>query len=235
MNAAEAILITTLPQERRLMLKFNLSQRALPVVALFASGALVLVLSPSSNASPTNTIDSTSPITGATANTIPASGTFVLTTAPGIVPAWQSANIVLTAISPGSVTELTVTATSRLTLPVVAKTGSANAMSGGFRLTNTETRETIRCMIPTLDTKARVLDCVVNVDENLQPFVIDTIKARVSEVVGATRTTQFTGIEFRVASKDVADSLNKALSTTVFTTSVIIATGDLTVSWEATS
>lgn len=197
--------------------------------------AVVLVVAAASTLAPHALANPVPSSTGATANTIPAFGTFVLTTAPGIVPAWQSANIVLTAISPGSVTELTVTATSRLTLPVVAKTGSANAMSGGFRLTNTETRETIRCMIPTLDTKARVLDCVVNVDENLQPFVIDTIKARVSEVAGATRTTQFTGIEFRVASKDVADSLNKALSTTVFTTSVIIATGDLTVSWEATS
>jgi hypothetical protein len=213
------------------MLNFNLSQRGLPVAALFASGALVLVLSPNSVANPTNTIDSTSPISGATATTVPATGAFVLTTAPGVVPAWQGAKIVLTAISPASVTDLTVTATSRLTLPVVAKTGSANAMSGGFRLTNTETRETIRCLIPTLDTKARVLDCVVNVDQNLQPFVIETIKSRVSELIGTTRTTQFTGIEFKVASKEVADSLNEALSTTVFTTSVVIATGDLTVSW----
>lgn len=197
------------------------------IAALIAACALgVPATSATGNTIP-DTSSSTNPMT------VPATGTLVLTTAPGIVPAWENADIVMTAISPASVTDLSVTATSRLTLPVVAKTGSANAMSGGFRLTNTVTRETIRCMIPTVDTKARVLDCVVNVDENLQPFVIDTIKSRVSDLSGTTRTTQFTGMEFKVASKDMADSLNSALSTTVFTTSVVIAVGELTVTWES--
>jgi hypothetical protein len=168
-------------------------------------------------------------------NTLPATGSFTLNTAPGIVPAWEREDIVLTAISPATATDLSVTATTKLTMPVVAKTGSAVALSGGFRLTNTQTRETIRCMIPTVDTKALVLDCIVNVDENLQIFAIDAIKSRSSEVGLDSRTTQFTGMAFKVASIATADQLNKALSTSVFTSSVVIATGDLTVTWGSTT
>ena len=165
-------------------------------------------------------------------NTVPATGSFALTTAPGIVPAWEREDIVLTAISPATGTDLSVAATTKLTMPVVAKTGSAVALSGGFRLTNTQTRETIRCMIPTVDTKALVLDCIVNVDENLQIFAIDKIRSRSSDVGFDSRTSQFTGMEFRVASLATADKMNKALSTSVFTPSVVIAIGNLLVSWE---
>ena len=164
-------------------------------------------------------------------NTVPATGSFALTTAPGIVPAWEREDIVLTAISPATGTDLSVAATTKLTMPVVAKTGSAVALSGGFRLTNTQTRETIRCMIPTVDTKALVLDCIVNVDENLQIFAIDKIRSRSSDVGFDSRTSQFTGMEFKVASLATADKMNKALSTSVFTPSVVIAVGDLNVSW----
>ena len=168
-------------------------------------------------------------------NTVPATGSFALTTAPGIVPAWEREDIVLTAISPATGTDLSVAATTKLTMPVVAKTGSAVALSGGFRLTNTQTRETIRCMIPTVDTKALVLDCIVNVDENLQIFAIDKIRSRSSDVGFDSRTSQFTGMEFKVASLATADKMNKALSTSVFTPSVVIAVGDLTVTWAASN
>ena len=168
-------------------------------------------------------------------NTLPATGSFTLNTAPGIVPAWEREDIVLTAISPATATDLSVTATTKLTMPVVAKTGSAVALSGGFRLTNTQTRETIRCMIPTVDTKALVLDCIVNVDENLQIFAIDKIRSRSSDVGFDSRTSQFTGMEFKVASIATADKMNKALSTSVFTPSVVIAVGDLTVTWAASN
>lgn len=168
-------------------------------------------------------------------NTLPATGSFTLNTAPGIVPAWEREDIVLTAISPATATDLSVTATTKLTMPVVAKTGSAVALSGGFRLTNTQTRETIRCMIPTVDTKALVLDCIVNVDENLQIFAIDKIRSRSSDVGFDSRTSQFTGMEFKVASLATADKMNKALSTSVFTPSVVIAVGDLTVTWAASN
>ena len=168
-------------------------------------------------------------------NTVPATGSFALTTAPGIVPAWEREDIVLTAISPATGTDLSVAATTKLTMPVVAKTGSAVALSGGFRLTNTQTRETIRCMIPTVDTKALVLDCIVNVDENLQIFAIDKIRSRSSDVGFDSRTSQFTGMEFKVASIATADKMNKALSTSVFTPSVVIAVGDLTVTWAASN
>lgn len=181
--------------------------------------ALTLAISPHAAAAFTNP------------NTIPATGTFTFTTAPGIVPAWERESIVLTAVTPASVTDLTVTATSRLTMPVVAKTGSANALSGGFRLTNTKTRESIRCLIPTLDTKARILDCVLDNAENGKIFTIETIGSRVSTTQDGLRTTEFTGMQFKVASSEVASTLNTKLSTTVFTTSVVIATGELEVSW----
>lgn len=89
--------------------------------------------------------------------TIVATGELILTTSPGILPAWDAARIELTAIPPASLTELTTSAAQRLQLPVVAKTGSANALSGGFRFTNTKTREVVNCLIPTIDTRARVL------------------------------------------------------------------------------
>ena len=166
--------------------------------------------------------------------TIVASGELILTTSPGILPAWDAAGIDLTTISPASLTELTTSAAQRLELPVVAKTGSANALSGGFRFTNTKTREDVNCLIPTIDTSARVLDCVTigagQVWETTKIFFeISKIKSWTAFNADGQRTSLLTGIEFKIPDDGTANFFNDKLSTTVFSTSVTIATGTLDV------
>jgi hypothetical protein len=166
--------------------------------------------------------------------TIVATGELILTTSPGILPAWDAARIELTAIPPASLTELTTSAAQRLELPVVAKTGSANALSGGFRFTNTKTREVVNCLIPTIDTKARVLDCVTigagQVWETTKIFFeISKIKSWTAFNADGQRTSLLTGIEFKIPDDGTANFFNDKLSTTVFSTSVTIATGTLDV------
>ncbi len=173
-------------------------------------------------------------------NTIPATGNFTFTSSPGIIPAWNTAAIELSAISPASLTDLTLSASVRLEMPVVAKTGSANALAGGFRLTNTKTREVVNCYIPTLDTKARVLDCVTigagTVWETTKFFfAISAIESREVTTESGLRTTTFTGMTFNIPDSATAKFFNDELSTTVFTTSVTIATGTLEVTRRAAS
>lgn len=172
--------------------------------------------------------------------TIPATGTFTFTTAPGIGPAWDTAGITLTPITPATLTQLPQTGTKTLQMPVVAKTGSANALSGGFRLTNTKTRQVVNCFIPTLDTKARVLDCVTigagAVWETTKFFfAISKIQSWSATDSNGERTSTLTGIEFAVLDSDTAKFFNAELSTTVFTTSVTIATGTMDVTRRITS
>jgi hypothetical protein len=172
--------------------------------------------------------------------TIPATGTFTFTTAPGIAPAWGAAGITLTPITPTTLTRLPLTGTETLQMPVVAKTGSANALSGGFRLTNTKTRQVVNCFIPTLDTKARVLDCVTigagAVWETTKIFfAISKIQSWSATNSNGERTSTITGIEFVVPDSDTAKFFNTELSTTVFTTSVTIATGTMDVTRRITS
>ena len=65
--------------------------------------------------------------------TIPASGSFAFTTANGILPTWTADDIAIIGVSPGSVTTASSALTARVTVPIIAKTGSANAAGGGFR------------------------------------------------------------------------------------------------------
>lgn len=161
--------------------------------------------------------------------TTTATGVFTLTTGPGVQPAWDSAGITLTAVSPGTATFSTSAATTKLSLPVVAKTGTANATAGGFRLTNTKTKESVRCFLPTIDTRARVIDCVLDAGYNSTLFKIDSIATREFFGNGTFRTSVFTGMNIKITSPEFAKVLNDALSTTVFSASVTVATGELTV------
>lgn len=161
--------------------------------------------------------------------TTEATGVFTMTTGPGIQPAWDSAGITLTAISPGSTSISMTTATTKITLPVVAKTGTANATAGGFRLTNIKTKETVRCSLPTVDTRARVIDCVLDAGYNSTLFTIDSVQAREFFDNGVFRTSMFTGMVIKITSPEFAKILNDALSTTVFSSSVTMAIGELTV------
>ena len=162
--------------------------------------------------------------------TLPASGTFSFSTANGILPTWDADDIVLVGVSPGSVVTTSTGTTARVSLPIIAKTGSANAAAGGFRINNTVTGETVRCSNPTIDTRARVVDCVLPDGKNAKLFKITTIRSR-SQVTGSsTITTVYRGVQLRINGQAMADFLNASLSTYSFSPSVTIGSGDLIVS-----
>lgn len=162
-------------------------------------------------------------------NTQDATGAFAMTTAPGILPALTTAGITFEAISPGTRTTSVTTATTRISLPVVAKTGTANATAGGFKFTNTKTRDSISCFIPTIDTRARVIDCRLNTGFNDTMFLIEAIGSREFLSNSSIRTAVFTGMTIKVKSAMTAQTLNDTLDTTVFSSSVVFATGNLIV------
>jgi hypothetical protein len=158
-----------------------------------------------------------------------ASGSFTFTTANGILPTWASAGLVISAVDPGRAITMGGSTSATVTLPIVAKTGTANAAAGGFRITNTETAKTIRCSSPTIETTARVVDCVLNDGSNARLFAIGGIdETRITTGV-FTRTTVFEGMQIRVNGTAMADLLNDELSTNVFSPSVTFARGNMDV------
>ena len=161
--------------------------------------------------------------------TLPASGTFSFSTANGILPTWSAEDIVLIGVSPGSVVTTSTGTTARVSLPIVAKTGTANAAAGGFRLSNTVTGESVRCSNPVIDTRARVVDCVLADGTNADLFIITSISSRSRWSGLSTMTTIFRGVRLRINGPEMADMLNEALSTYAFSPSVTIGTGDLIV------
>lgn len=163
------------------------------------------------------------------AETLPASGTFSFSTANGILPTWAAEDIVLIGISPGSVVTTSTGTTARVSLPIVAKTGTANAAAGGFRLSNTVTGESLRCSNPVIDTRARLVDCVLADGTNAKVFTITAITSRSRVAGSSTITTIFRGVRLRINGQEMADTLNDALSTYAFSPSVTIGTGDLIV------
>lgn len=161
--------------------------------------------------------------------TLPASGTFSFSTANGILPTWSAEDIVLIGVSPGSVVTTSTGTTARVSLPIVAKTGTANAAAGGFRLANTVTGESVRCSNPTIDTRARLVDCVLADGTNASVFTITSISSRSRVAGSSTTTTIFRGVRLRINGQDMADMLNEALGTCSFSPYVTIGTGDLIV------
>lgn len=162
--------------------------------------------------------------------TKPASGTFSFSTANGILPTWLGEDIVLIGVSPGSVVTVSTGTTARVSLPIVAKTGTANAAAGGFRMSNTVTGESVRCSNPVIDTRARVVDCVLANGTNTRLFMITSIASRSRIAGSSTTTTIFRGVQLRINGQAMADMLNESLSTYAFSPSVTIGTGDLIVS-----
>lgn len=160
-----------------------------------------------------------------------AEGTFTFRTANGILPTWQRSNLRLSAVFPGSsITNARMT-NATVTLPLVAHLGSTNYAAGGFRITNDVTREYVTCASPAIDTKAGVVDCVLKDGTNLALLSIPTSAMRRTTSDWESTTQTFHGISLRVANKRVADTLNKALSVSVFSPYVNVATGDLTVTF----
>ena len=165
----------------------------------------------------------------ATAQTIPATGTFEMTTAPGILPAWSRADITIIGINPGAVITSSQDTQARIDLPVVNKTGTANATAGGFRIVNTDTGASIRCFVPTIDTRARLIDCQTASGYNLAMFTITKIEERAKVNSDSTLTTIFQGMEIRLLNASMADRLNRDLDTSVFSEAVVVANGSLVV------
>lgn len=165
----------------------------------------------------------------ASADDVPAEGTFSFSTGPGILPAWDSAGISLVGVSPGSVITNTGTNIARVNLPLVAKSGTANAAAGGFRFTNNETGESFRCSNPTIDTRARVIDCVLPSGYNAAVFEITDIAERTKVNSDVTKTTIFQGMQLRIINREMAKRLNDELDTNVFSSSVVLGDGSLIV------
>lgn len=158
----------------------------------------------------------------------PVTGTFTMTTAPGILPAWTSADITIAGIAPGSVTTSRFATDATVELPVVARAQTANATAGGFRIANTKTGQSVRCLVPVIDTKARVIDCLTSSGYNTALFTIEKIETRERAQTSTTRTLDYQGMDIRLTAAG-ALALNKELSSTVFTTSVRVGEGQLTV------
>jgi len=169
------------------------------------------------------------PAVPASAGEVPAEGSFTFTTGPGILPAWDSAGISIVGVSPGSVITNTSTKTARVILPLVAKAGTANAAAGGFRFLNTETGDSFRCSNPTIDTRARVIDCVLPSGYNSTVFAITDIEGRAKANTDTTKTTIFQGMRIQIINREMANRLNDELDTNVFSTSVILADASLIV------
>ncbi len=161
--------------------------------------------------------------------TVPASGTFSFTTANGILPTWSSDDIVLVGVSPGSVVTSASNLSSRVSMPIVAKTGSANAAAGGFRIYNSRTGENVRCSTPTIDTRARVVDCVLPTGKNAELLRISSIGRRSVVTGGSTITWVYRKIVLRINGQDMADLLNTTLDSTAFSPYVTVGIGDLVV------
>jgi len=164
------------------------------------------------------------------ADEIPANGNFTFTTGPGILPAWDSAGVSLVGVSPGSVITNRITNTARVNLPVISKSGTANATAGGFRFVNTESGESFRCSVPVVDTRARVIDCVLPSGYNAAVFEISSIDERTKVNTAITKTTIFQGMELRIINREMANRLNDELDTSVFSASVVLGSGSLIVS-----
>lgn len=169
------------------------------------------------------------PADAAPIGTVPASGTFSFSTANGILPTWASEDIILVGVSPGSVTSAASNLTARVTVPIIAKTGSANAAGGGFRLYNFRTGVSVRCSNPTIDTRARLVDCVLPTGKNAALLSISSIASRARVFGESTLTWVYRGIVLGINGQAMADMLNTALDTTSFSPYVNVGTGDLIV------
>ncbi len=161
--------------------------------------------------------------------TVPASGVFSFTTNPGILTTWESAGISVIGIAPGSVITSSQSLNARIILPVVAKTGTANATAGGFRLLNSQTGASVRCQVPTVDTRARVVECILADGTRDTFFVITDIAQKLRVVEGMEITSFFRGIDLSLLNMESATKLNRALSTNVFSASVSVARGEMEV------
>ena len=157
-----------------------------------------------------------------------ASGNFFFTTANGIAPTWFSSGITISGISPGSALSNSPLTRVRVAIPIVAKLGTANFAAGGFKIQNTKTREFVNCQTPVIDTRAKVIDCVLKDGTNAKLFAITSI-ASTKQTLGYYDSTNYRGMKLQVADQAIADMLNDELSVNLFSPSVTFALAQLTV------
>lgn len=161
--------------------------------------------------------------------TKPATGSLTFVTANGILPTWSADDLVIIGVSPGSAITTPFNTNTKVTLPVVARTGSAVAAAGGFRINNTDTNDTFRCSSPTIDVRANVIDCVLINGTNAALFAITGVGQRTRVTGSSTITEIYRGMTLRLNGQRMADMLNSALSVTTFSPSVTVAVADLVV------
>ena len=157
-----------------------------------------------------------------------ASGNFFFTTANGIAPTWFASGLTISGISPGSALSNSPLTRVRVSIPIVAKLGTANFAAGGFKIQNTKTREFVNCQTPVIDTRAKVIDCVLKDGTNAKLFAITSV-ASVKQTLGYYDSTNYRGMKLQVATQEVADMLNDELSVNLFSPSVTFALAQLTV------
>lgn len=172
---------------------------------------------------PAKNSGSTAPV-----NADDASGNFFFTTANGIAPTWFSSGLTISGISPGSALSNSPLTRVRVSIPIVAKLGTANFAAGGFKIQNTKTREFVNCQTPVIDTRAKVIDCVLKDGTNAKLFAITSI-GNVKQTLGYYDSTNFRGMRLQVANQEIADMLNDELSVNLFSPSVTFAIAQLTV------
>lgn len=184
------------------------------LVTLASAVVLTALVAP-----PAHAVDST--------ETVPATGTFTFTTGNGILPTWEAEDIVLVGSAPATVTTTSTGTTARVRMPLVAKTGTANAAAGGFRITNTGTGASVRCASPTIDTRARVVDCILGDGSSAKLFAITSIRSRARLNGSSTITSIFRGMTLKINGQAMADMLNEELDSYSFSPYVTVGTGDL--------
>lgn len=161
--------------------------------------------------------------------TRPATGTFSFVTGNGVLPTWSLDDLALIGVSPGTVLTSSMGTSARVTLPVVARTGSAIAAGGGFRINNVATGATFRCSTPTIDVRANVVDCVLIGGDALQLFAITSVGQRTRVAGSSTSTDFYRGLTLRVNGQRAADLLNRTLGVSTFSPSVTVGIADLIV------
>jgi hypothetical protein len=165
----------------------------------------------------------------ANADDIDARGSFQFNTGPGVLPTWNSQDLRLSGLSPATTLTNFGLGTVSVTLPVVARNGTATATAGGFRILNVDKQASVICANPAIDTRALVIDCVVLGKGNMQLFAITDIASRSTSTTSTSQAQRFEGVSFRVASPLMADYLNDTLQTNVFSPYVTLGSGTLTV------
>lgn len=164
-----------------------------------------------------------------TTGPIPAAGAFTFTTGRGILSTWTYNDIKLTTTSPATSVSKNSGTQALIAFPVVARDRSAVFTGGQLRITNTKTGDSINCLNPAVDTIVRVVDCVMPDRTNKRLFAI----SRIGEVRTLsslyTSTSNYTDMDLKIASQEIADWMNLKLHTNTFSPSVVFATSELLV------